>query len=184
MSKLDNYQPGPASGAEIEKNGDTWTLVLTRELRHAPSLVWEALTDPAQLAAWAPFEADRNMGTTGSVKLTAVGAPKLTVSETNIKRAEAPRLLEYSWGGGDLRWELEPLGAGTRLKLWHNINRGYIAWGAAGWHICLDVLDGFIAGNPVGRLVGPDAMRHEGWQRLSVEYAKQFRVELPSFQKG
>jgi uncharacterized protein YndB with AHSA1/START domain len=184
MSKYDNYQPGPASGADIEKVGDTWTLVLTRELRHAPQLVWEALTDPAQLAAWAPFEADRNMGTTGSVKLTAIGAPKLTVSETAVKRAEAPRLLEYSWGGGELRWELEPLGAGTRLKLWHNINRGYIAWGAAGWHICLDVLDRFIAGNPVGRLVGPEAMQHEGWQRLSAEYAKQFGVELPSFQKG
>jgi len=184
MSKHDGYQPGPASGAEIEKDGDTWTLVLTRELRHAPSLVWEALTDPAQLAAWAPFEADRNMGTPGAVKLSAVGAPKPTVSETEIKRAEAPRLLEYSWGGGQLRWELEPLGAGTRLKLWHNINRGYIAWGAAGWHVCLDVLDRFLAGNPIARLVGPDAMQHEGWQRLSVEYAKQFGVELPSFQKG
>ncbi len=66
-----------------------------------------------------------------------------------MKRAEAPRLLEYSWGGNDLRWELEPLRAdGTRLTLWHNIDRGFISWGAAGWHICFDVLDRLLAGEP------------------------------------
>jgi uncharacterized protein YndB with AHSA1/START domain len=100
------------------------------------------LTDPAQLREWAPFDADRNLAAGGTVKLSTVGAPQ--VSETKVKRAEAPRLLEYDWGGGDLRWELQPLGDGTRLKLWHNINRNFISWGAAGWHICFDVLDGFL----------------------------------------
>ena len=33
MSKRDNYQPGPAAGAEVQKEGDNWTLVLVRELR-------------------------------------------------------------------------------------------------------------------------------------------------------
>ena len=42
--------PGPAAGAEVRKDGDTWTLVLVRELRHPPAMVWEALTDPAQLS--------------------------------------------------------------------------------------------------------------------------------------
>jgi len=35
--------------------------------------------------------------------------------------------------------------AGTRLTLWHNIDRRFIAMGAAGWHICVDVLDTFSA---------------------------------------
>jgi hypothetical protein len=102
------------------------------------------------------------------------------VSETSVKRAEAPRLLEYSWGGGDLRWELEPRGSGTRLTLSHNINRGYIAWGAAGWHICFDVLDRFLSDEPMGRMVGPEVMKFDGWQRLSTEYAKQFGIEGPN----
>jgi len=56
--------------------------------------------------------------------------------------------------------------------------------GAAGWHICLDVLDRSLAGAPIGRMVGPDAMKFGGWQRLNAEYAKQFGVELPSWSSG
>lgn len=180
MSNRDNYVPGPATGAGIEKDGEKWTLTLVRELRHPPELVWEALTDPEQLAEWAPFDADRRMDSAGPVKLSTVGAPTPQVAETIVKRAEAPRLLEYSWGGSDLRWELEPRGDGTRLTLWHNIDRQYISWGAAGWHICFDVLDQLLAGQPLGRIVGPDVMKFEGWQRLTSEYAKQFSAEARS----
>ena len=177
MSNREKYVPGPAAGAEIQKEGEKWTLVLVRELHHPPAMVWQALTDPAHLSEWAPFDADRNLAAVGPVKLSTVGTPQ--VSETTVKRAEAPRLLEYNWGGGDLRWKLEPLGSGTRLTLWHNINRGFITWGAAGWHICFDVLDRFLAGEPIGRIVAGDAMQFEGWQRLVAEYAKQFGVETP-----
>jgi uncharacterized protein YndB with AHSA1/START domain len=182
MNHRAKYMPGPASGAEVKKDGDTWTLVLVRELRHPAALVWQALTDPKQLAEWAPFDADRNLGSVGPAKLSTFGAAQ--VSETTVKRAEAPKLLEYSWGGGDVRWELEPLDAGTRLTLWANINRGYIAWGAAGWHICFDVLDRLLAGEPIGRMAGPATLQFEGWQRLSTEYAQQFGVQLPSFSPG
>jgi uncharacterized protein YndB with AHSA1/START domain len=179
MSDLGQYTPGPASGADVRKDGDKWTLILVRELRHPPEMVWEALTDPAHLGAWAPFDADRNLATAGPVKLSMAG-PKPQVFESAVKRAEAPRLLEYSWGGNDLRWELEALGGGTRLTLWHNIDRRFISWGAAGWHICLDVLDRLLGGERLGRIAGPDAMKF-GWQRLNIEYAQQFGVEAPGW---
>jgi uncharacterized protein YndB with AHSA1/START domain len=179
MSKRDvEYMPGPASGARVEKDGEKWTLVVTRELRHAPPMVWAALTDPAQLSQWAPFDADRNLARTGPVKLATVGTPQ--VDESTVTRAEAPKLLELSWGGQDLRWQLEPTGAGgTKLTLWHNIDRRYIAMGASGWHICLDVMDHLIGGDPIGRMVGPETMKFEGWQRLAKEYGAQFGVEAP-----
>jgi uncharacterized protein YndB with AHSA1/START domain len=183
MSNREKYRPGPADKAEVKKDGDQWTLVLIRELRHAPALVWQALTDPAQLSEWAPFDADRNMSTVGPVKLSTVGAPTPLVAETSVKRAEAPKLLEYNWGGGDIRWELEPLSGGTRLTLWHNINRGYITWGAAGWQLCFDVLDRLLEGDPIGRIVGPEAIKFD-WQRLVAEYAQQFGVEAPSWPGG
>ena len=152
--------------------------MLVRELRHAPETVWKALTDPAQLREWAPFDADESLATEGrTVTLTTAGAPQPHVTETTVTRAEAAKLLVYNWGGNDMRWELEALGGGTRLTLWTNIDRRYIAWGAAGWHVCFDVLDRLLAGEPIGRLVGPDAMKSEGWQRLSKEYAEQFRLE-------
>ena len=176
MTTRDEYVPGPASGARIEKrDGDHWTLVLVRDLRHPPEKVWEALTDPAHLREWAPFDADGSLATTGrAVKLTTIGAPAPHVTETTVTRAEPPRLLVYSWGGNDMRWELEPAAVGTRLTLWTSIDRRYIAMGAAGWHVCFDVLDHFLGGAPIGRIAGMDTMKLGGWQRLHAEYAKQF----------
>ena len=141
--------------------------------------MWTALTDPEHLREWAPFDSDRNLGAVGTATLTTVGAPTPFASETRVKRADAPRTLEFDWGGFDLRWELEPLGdVGTRLTLWHNINRRFIAMGAAGWHVCFDVLDHLLAGEPIGRIVGPEAMKVDGWDRLHAEYAKQLGVEI------
>jgi uncharacterized protein YndB with AHSA1/START domain len=182
MSNRENYAPGPAAGAKVQKDGEKWKLVLVRELRHSPAKVWQALTDPAHLVEWAPFDADRSLAAVGPVKLSTVGAPTPQVAETAVTRADAPRLLEYSWGAQDLRWELEPVGNGTRLTLWQNIDRRFIAWGAAGWHVCFDVLDRLLAGEPVGRIVGAEAMKFDGWQRLTTEYATQFGVEAPSWQ--
>jgi hypothetical protein len=111
------------------------------------------------------------------VKLTTVSAPTPHVTETQVRRADAPKVLEYGWGGNDMRWELEACGGGTRLTLWHNIDRRFIAMGAAGWHICFDVLDYLLDGTPIGRMVGPAAIKVGGWQRLHAEYVKQFRIE-------
>jgi len=182
MSNPEQYSPGAASGAQVKKDGEQWTLVLVRELAHPPEKVWVAITDPEHIRKWAPFDADQNLGRVGTAKLSTVGTPSPHVTETQVKHADAPKLLEFNWGGQDIRWELEPLGAsGTRLTLWHNIDRKFIAMGAAGWHICLDVLDRAIAGQPISRIVGPGAMQFEGWQRLHAEYAKQFGVELPNW---
>jgi uncharacterized protein YndB with AHSA1/START domain len=182
MSSREQYAPGPASGAEVRRDGEKWTLVLVRNLAHPPATVWKALTEPEHLREWAPFDSDRSLNTVGTAKLTTVGAPTPLVSDTQVKRADAPKVLEFNWGGQDIRWELEPkAGGGTRLTLWHNIDRRFIAMGAAGWHVCFDVLERQLAGHPIGRIVGADAMKFGGWQRLHAEYAGQFGVETPNW---
>jgi uncharacterized protein YndB with AHSA1/START domain len=182
MGERAEYTPGPATGARVQKDGDKWTLVLVRELRHSPEKVWQALTDPAHLREWAPFDSDGSLGAVGTtVKLTTVGAPTPRVTETKVTRAEAPKELAYSWGGFDMRWELKSFDGGTRLTLWTNIGHRFIAMGAAGWHICFDVLDHLLSGNPIGRMVGPDAVKFGGWKRLNAEYSKQFGVESPDW---
>ncbi|HTP35944.1 MAG TPA: SRPBCC family protein [Candidatus Acidoferrales bacterium] len=176
MMEREQYTPGPASGAQVHKGGEKWTLILVRELRHSPEKVWEALTDPSHLREWAPFVADGSLGTVGAtVSLTWVGTH--ATIETRVTRADAPRLLEYN----DIRWELEDVGGGTRLTLWHSIDRRFIAWGAAGWHICFDVLERLLAGEPIGRIAGGEAMKSAGWQRLTAEYTRQFGVETPNW---
>jgi uncharacterized protein YndB with AHSA1/START domain len=182
----ERYTPGPANLARIQKdrgkNGEEkWTLVLVRELRHSPEKVWEALTDPGHLREWAPFDADGNLGTLGAtVTLTTVGAPPPRTTETKVTRADAPEMLEYNWGDFEMRWKLEASEIGTRLTLWTNIGQRFVSMGAAGWHICFDVLDHLLSGTPIGRIAGPKAMNFNGWQRLNAEYAKQFGVETPN----
>jgi hypothetical protein len=175
MTDREQYTPGPASGAQVRKDGEVWTLILVRDLRHAPEKVWQALTDPAHLREWAPFDADGSLGKAGAtVKLTWMGTP--APLETRVVQADPPKALEFS----NMRWELEALGAGTRLRLWHNIDRRFISWGAAGWHICFDVLERLLAGEPIGRIAGADAVKFGGWQRLNAEYATQFGVSTPN----
>ena len=178
MTKHERYTPGPANVAQIQKDGEKWSLLLVKELRHSPERVWQALTDPAHLREWAPFEADGSLGTAGTtVKLTTVGAPGPHITETTVRRADAPKSLEYTWGANDMRWELEASGGGTRLTLWTSIDRRFISWGAAGWHICFDVLDHLLSGTPLGRMAGPETMKFNGWQRLQAEYAKEFGIK-------
>ena len=178
MTNLEPYTPGPATGAQVKKDGpdqSRWTLILVRQLRHSPEKVWQALIDPSQLREWAPFVVDGSLGTVGAtVNLTWVGNPAPIT--TKVTRADPPRLLEY----GDIRWELEAFGSGTRLTLWHSIDRRFVSWGAAGWHISFDVLDRLLNGTPIGRLVGPDAMKLPAWQQLVAEYARQFGADPPS----
>lgn len=176
MSSRAQYTPGPATGAQVEKGEDKWTLILVRELRHSPEKVWQALTDPIHLREWAPFDVDGSLDKIGAtVKITWVGNPKSF--DTKVTRVDAPNVLEY----GDMRWELEAIGGGTRLTLQARIDRRFVAWGAAGWHISFDVLDRLLAGEAIGRLVGGDVMKFEGWQRLVAEYAKQFGAETPNW---
>lgn len=175
MTARDDFSLGPADNAVVEKDGEKWVLVVRRELRYSPSTVWNALTAPAELSAWAPFDASANLGQAGTVvRLTTVGAPMLDVTETTVERADHPHLLIYSWGGQAMRWELEASQSGTRLTLWTSIDRAYIAMGAAGWHLCFAVMDRFLEGRPVGRIVGRDAMAFTEWQRLHQAYKQQF----------
>src|ERR1700761_3947238 len=150
MIHSNEYEPGPARGAQLIKGDEKWTLLLIRELRHSPEKVWQALTDPKHLREWAPFDADATLAHAGQkVQLSTVAAPKPQVSESTITLADPPHLLEYNWGDQKLRWQLDGDEDGTRLTLWHDIDRRFIAIGAAGWHICIDVMDRSLGSHPL-----------------------------------
>jgi uncharacterized protein YndB with AHSA1/START domain len=179
VSDRETYAPGSANMAQVRKDGETWTLVLVKDLRHPPEKVWRALTEPAHLCEWAPFDASAGLGKVGTVNVTWVGTS--APIETRVTRADAPKVLEYKSGDNDMRWELEDRDGGTRLTLWAVIDRRYISMGAAGWHIAFDVLERLLDGTPIGRITGATAMQFDGWERLNAEYAQQFGVELPKW---
>ncbi|SCE98551.1 Uncharacterized conserved protein YndB, AHSA1/START domain [Micromonospora coriariae] len=167
----DAFRPSaPAEVAAETADGGT-TLVFVRDLRHPPATVWAALTDPAQLAEWAPFLADRNLGAPGAAVLTMVDGETAIPAPATVRRAEPPHLLEYSWGEDLLRWELSPLVSGTRLTLRHTLaDPGMLPMVAAGWHLCLDVADRLLDGHPVGPIRGAEALDF-GWSELRDTYA-------------
>jgi uncharacterized protein YndB with AHSA1/START domain len=173
----DDYQAGapqPIEARPEQGASGRWTLVFTRQLKHPPERVWQALTDPAELRAWAPFDASRDLGRSGPAVLTMAGAKAPGPDDdmpAEVRVVERPRRLEYTWGEDLLRWELEPIPSGTRLTLYHTVtDRSWLSKVAAGWHICLDVAERNLAGDPVGRIVADQAMAH-GWQRLNDGYA-------------
>src|ERR1700754_233036 len=63
-----SFDPGPIGDATL----DHWTLVFVRELRHSPDVVWQALTDPAELDQWAPFRAAADLAKPGDTTLTMI----------------------------------------------------------------------------------------------------------------
>jgi hypothetical protein len=85
-----------------------------------------------------------------------MGTP--TPIETTVTRAGAPKVLEYN----DNLWELEASDGGTGLTLWTNIDRRFISWGAAAWHISFDVLERLLAGEPIGRIAGAEGRAASG----------------------
>jgi uncharacterized protein YndB with AHSA1/START domain len=159
--------------AYAESTPEGWVLVVARDLRHPPAAVWAALTEPEQLLAWAPFTAGRDLGAAGETTLTmidGVDGERMDLAVT-VTRAEPPTLLQYTWGADELRWELAATGGGTRLTLRHRVgSRDDLARAAAGWHLCFDVLDRLLAGNPVPPIRGHEALDH-GWTELHGKYA-------------
>ena len=159
--------------ASVERHPDTngWTLVFVRELRHTPEKVWAALTEPAQVGAWAPFTTDRDLGSTGDATLTMIDGDVSEDLPAEVTQSERPTLLEYRWGDDLLRWELAATEAGTELTLRHTVaERDFVPKAAAGWHLCFDVMEHLLDGQPIGPIRGRDAMNH-GWQELHDEYA-------------
>jgi uncharacterized protein YndB with AHSA1/START domain len=175
----DTFEPSPLADVECVEGADDDrpTLVFVRDLRHPPERVWAALTEPAQLGEWAPFLADRDLGTVGDAVLTMVDGDTAVDLQAVVRRAEPPNLLEYTWGTDLLRWELAATEAGTRLTLRHTVqDRDLVPKVTAGWHLCLDVAEHLLDGAPVGPIRGADA-KNFGWDDLRRAYGS--KLEIP-----
>jgi uncharacterized protein YndB with AHSA1/START domain len=171
---MTDFDPGPLAEASVVPDGGRWTLIFIRDLRQPPDRVWTALTEPDQLDQWAPFAAARDLNRTGDTTLTMVDGDERIDRPATVLRAEPPALLEYTWGDDRLRWELAPLGTGTRLTLRHTLaDPDQKAMIAAGWHLCVAVLARLVDGEPVGVIRGRDALDH-GWEELRDGYAARF----------
>ena len=95
---------------------ETRSVVVQRDIPHAPEKIWRALTEPHLIEQWLmknDFQPvlDRKFNLRGDW-----GAVDCQVLEI-----EPPRTLAYSWAAHGLEtivtWTLTPTGAGTRLRM-------------------------------------------------------------------
>lgn len=145
-------------GTVVRTPEGRFALTFERHLPHAPARVWQAITDPAQLAAWFPAKVDivpiadtmlRFDPTARQTELFGLTPEDATFGK--VLRAEPERLLEFTWDRDLIRWELTPDEVhGTTLRFTHEIDDATaLPPLAAGWHAGLEVLEAQLAGEPV-----------------------------------
>ena len=94
---------------------------LQRYLPDPPAVVWQAITDRAQLKEWFPCDVIVEGGRWAVGAAITFPFPPEVIDMTltgTVLAVDEPRLLSYTWGEDEvLRFELYPEGAGTRLVL-------------------------------------------------------------------
>jgi len=94
----------------------------------------------------------------------------------DVVSIDPPHELVHRWGDDLVRWRLSPTETGCRLTLEQTMReRDHAAMNAAGWHLCLDVLDDVADGVDRSRVVGQDAAVH-GWEALRDKYSDALGV--------
>lgn len=154
--------------AALTRESGRWVLTMRRVLPHPVERVWPMLVEPARLARWSPVVPDRALDSVGPA--TTRQSPDEAAVDADVLLSDRPRELVHRWGDHVLRWTLEPADGGTRLTLEHTFDtRGDRGSFGAGWHLCLAVLTGVLAGRDVERVVGARAFDH-GFAALRDRY--------------
>lgn len=164
--------PSHADASIGDHEGRT-TLRFERILSHPPERVWFALTQHDELQAWhpTPFELEPRIG--GAVRFAENGPMG---EDGEVVAYDPPLLLAYTWGGDQLRFELQAHQQGCRLVLTHIFDdRMKAARDAAGWHLCLAALSGSLDGD-ASKSSEPAQQLPGGWSELNAEYEQRFGI--------
>jgi uncharacterized protein YndB with AHSA1/START domain len=145
-----------------------WRLRFTRTFRHPVDTVWKAISEPEHLAQWFPttIEGERVAG--APLRFSFPGG-QAAPFEGEMIACEPPSLMELRWGPDTIRLELRPSPEGTELTLLDTLEElGKAARDGAGWHTCLDALQGALDGAENAR----EAM--DAWSDVHVHYVEDF----------
>jgi uncharacterized protein YndB with AHSA1/START domain len=131
------------------REGDGYVVTYERQLRHPREKVWRAITESEHLAHWMPCDivGERKEGAEIELPFWPAHVERygLEITPTlpgEIKVWDPPAVFEWSWSTDLLRWELDEVDDGTRLRFttWLGPDQKGAANTAAGYHVCLDHL--------------------------------------------
>jgi uncharacterized protein YndB with AHSA1/START domain len=151
------------SSDTFEPGAERSVIRLERRYPHPPARVWRAVTTPEHLAAWFPSKVTVDLRVDG--RLTFTDDPNTADTKGRVTDLDPPRLFAFTWEDDHLRFELEPDGDGTVLRLVHTFGDTYGAASfASGWDSCLADLGAALDGRePEHRR--PGAEDHERYLR-------------------
>lgn len=154
----------------LEQVGERWRLRFVRRLPHSRTRVWRALTEERHLAAWFPTTIEGELRTGAELRFGFRDGAYPAHAGRMIEY-DPPSVMEFAWGppenGADedhevTRLELRELADGCELTLLTTYDRvGKSARDAAGWHVCLDLLEAELG----GERVEPSAETWAPWNR-------------------
>jgi uncharacterized protein YndB with AHSA1/START domain len=149
----------------IEAQDGNYIFRYERELPHPIERVWQAITDPAEIAIWMGARPEIDLHPGGRY-VTHHGNGMTVVDR--IERVEPPRLFQHTFWlelnpSALVTWELSPTATGCRLTLTHRMTHAdvkaaansvakgdslalILSRNAAGWHQLLDKLEARLAG--------------------------------------
>jgi uncharacterized protein YndB with AHSA1/START domain len=135
-----------------------------RRFAHPVEKVWRAVSDPDELAHWFPCRVELDELRVGA-RLRFVFPPEVGLEiDGEVTALEPPRLLAFTWGPDELRFELEADGEGCLLRLTDVLDeQDKAARDAAGWEVCLAKLEQRLGGEPAQQ---PD------WRGFYEEYER------------
>jgi uncharacterized protein YndB with AHSA1/START domain len=159
----------------LERRGAHQVIRFERRIGHPVERVWQALTDPDEIAAWLAL-AELELVEGGRVVLTWQNTDdegNTAVARGTVSALDPPRLLEFDTDvHGRLRWELEPDGDGTALTFTAEIElpKVFETEVIAGWHIHLDHLEEVLDGGTIDWPNWSTEPRPD-WDRIRDRYA-------------
>jgi len=134
--------------SRLESHGDAWILTLTRDFAHPAEVVWPWLVEPERLARWSPIVPDREFDDPGPRQVRENPGDEAT--DGDVISVDPPHELVHRWGEDLVRWHLAPTSSGCRLTLEQTMRqRGPATMNAAGWDVCLTVLDEVLDGGSI-----------------------------------
>jgi uncharacterized protein YndB with AHSA1/START domain len=158
---------------------DDWpALSFERRLSHPIDVVWRAITEPDQLAHWFPSRVEVDAlrdGAELTFRFEHMPSDAPSTITGRVTEYDPPHRFAFTWGPPDhrdhLRFELEPLADPDACLLRLTVlldARDKAARDSAGWHVCLDRLEGLLADD------GAETTAASGeWRELYDEYQRR-----------
>lgn len=143
-------------------------LLLEVDIAGSEEQLWQAVTDPEVLARWSPVVPDRPLTSEGPA--LSREHPEQDPVTADVLEVAGTHALTHRWADATVGWVIEE-GRLVMQTVLPEIEQAQ--YYAAGWQVCLAVLDAQLSGLDQERIVGMDAMEH-GWEELRARYAAEF----------